>query len=165
THRRPEHEHCRRRNVHGRRQSLPPYRLTRIYLFASHSRSGSAMSQRSALSIFLAFSSASLLLLTSCAGTSGPPTAAPSAQDIIGTYIEIARASYGDSLATARALDAAIAALLANPSQATLAAARAAWREARIPYQQTEAYRFGNPVVDEWEGRVNAWPLDEGLID
>lgn len=34
-----------------------------------------------------------------------------------------------------------------------------------MPYQQTEAYRFGNPIVDEWEGRVNAWPLDEGLID
>ena len=30
---------------------------------------------------------------------------------------------------------------------------------------QTEAYRFGNPIVDSWEGRVNAWPLDEGLID
>src|SRR5690606_28009396 len=25
--------------------------------------------------------------------------------------------------------------------------------------------RFGNAIVDEWEGRVNAWPLDEGLID
>lgn len=26
-------------------------------------------------------------------------------------------------------------------------------------------YRFGNPIVDDWEGKVNAWPLDEGLID
>jgi putative iron-regulated protein len=34
-----------------------------------------------------------------------------------------------------------------------------------VPYQQTEAFRFGNPIVDDWEGRVNAWPLDEGLID
>ena len=34
-----------------------------------------------------------------------------------------------------------------------------------MPYQQTEAYRFGNAIVDEWEGKVNAWPLDEGLID
>ena len=33
------------------------------------------------------------------------------------------------------------------------------------PYQQTEVYRFGNPLVDDWEGKVNAWPLDEGLID
>lgn len=30
---------------------------------------------------------------------------------------------------------------------------------------QTEVFRFGNPIVDEWEGRVNSWPLDEGLID
>ncbi len=44
-------------------------------------------------------------------------------------------------------------------------AARAAWIAARVPYQQTEAYRFGNAVVDDWEGKVNAWPLDEGLID
>jgi putative iron-regulated protein len=34
-----------------------------------------------------------------------------------------------------------------------------------VPYQQTEVYRFGNAIVDDWEGKVNAWPLDEGLID
>ncbi|MGO4841314.1 imelysin family protein, partial [Rhizobiaceae sp. 2RAB30] len=56
-------------------------------------------------------------------------------------------------------------ALIAKPSAETLAAAREAWKAARIPYQQTEAFRFGNPVVDDWEGRVNSWPLDEGLID
>ena len=44
-------------------------------------------------------------------------------------------------------------------------AARAAWVAARIPYMQTEAYRFGNRIVDDWEGKVNSWPLDEGLID
>ena len=42
---------------------------------------------------------------------------------------------------------------------------RAAWIAARPSYQQTEALRFGNSIVDDWEGRVNAWPLDEGLID
>jgi uncharacterized iron-regulated protein len=25
-------------------------------------------------------------------------------------------------------------------------------------------YRFGNPIVDDWEGKGDAWPLDEGLI-
>jgi putative iron-regulated protein len=34
-----------------------------------------------------------------------------------------------------------------------------------VPYQQSEVFRFGNAIVDDWEGRVNAWPLDEGLID
>ncbi|MFN5995930.1 MAG: imelysin family protein, partial [Paracoccaceae bacterium] len=55
--------------------------------------------------------------------------------------------------------------LIAAPSDATLSAAREAWKAARVPYQQTEAFRFGNAIVDDWEGRVNAWPLDEGLID
>jgi putative iron-regulated protein len=85
--------------------------------------------------------------------------------DVLDTYSDIALAGYEDSLTTAQALDAAIDALVANPSEATLNAAKAAWLAARQPYQQTEVYRFGNAIVDEWEGRVNAWPLDEGLID
>jgi putative iron-regulated protein len=81
------------------------------------------------------------------------------------TYADIAQAMYEDSLATAKALDAAIDAFVAAPSNETLAEAKSAWLAARVPYQQTEAYRFGNAIVDDWEGKVNAWPLDEGLID
>jgi len=84
---------------------------------------------------------------------------------IVRTYSDIALAGYEDSLTTAKALDAAVDALVAKPSAETLDAARKAWLAARVPYQQTEAFRFGNAIVDEWEGRVNAWPLDEGLID
>ena len=87
------------------------------------------------------------------------------AQAVLKTYSDIALAKYEDSLTTAKALDAAVDALIARPSAETLAAAREAWKEARPPYQQTEVYRFGNAIVDDWEGRVNAWPLDEGLID
>jgi putative iron-regulated protein len=91
--------------------------------------------------------------------------AAPAEADVLSHYADIALASYEDALSTAKALDVAIDALIAAPSEASLEAARAAWKAARVPYQQSEAFRFGNPIVDEWEGRVNAWPLDEGLID
>jgi len=84
---------------------------------------------------------------------------------VLVTYADIAQAVYSDSLVTARALQSAIDALVAEPGEPALNAARQAWLAARVPYQQSEAYRFGNPIVDEWEGRVNAWPLDEGLID
>jgi|HigsolmetaAR203D_1030402.scaffolds.fasta_scaffold00019_90 Uncharacterized iron-regulated protein len=84
---------------------------------------------------------------------------------VVKTYADIALAAYEDSLATARHLQQAVYALIERPSAETLQAARQAWLEARVPYQQTEAYRFGNPIVDDWEGRVNAWPLDEGMID
>jgi putative iron-regulated protein len=84
---------------------------------------------------------------------------------VLETYADIAQAAYGDSLTTAQSLRQAVDSLIANPGEDTLAAAREAWIAARVPYQQTEAYRFGNAIVDDWEGKVNAWPLDEGLID
>ena len=85
-------------------------------------------------------------------------------EDVVETYADIAEAAYGDS-STAQALREAIGTLVESPSEETLNAAREAYTAARVPYQQTEAYRFGNPIADDWEGRVNAWPLDEGLID
>jgi putative iron-regulated protein len=94
-----------------------------------------------------------------------PAKAATDPKAVVKTYADIALAEYEDALTTAQALDKAVDALIATPSEETLKAAREAWKAARIPYQQTEAYRFGNAIVDDWEGRVNAWPLDEGLID
>ena len=93
------------------------------------------------------------------------PAYAATKGEVLTTYADIAHAAYEDSLTTAQALDAAVEELIANPSEDKLAAAREAWIAAREPYQQTEVYRFGNPIVDDWEGKVNAWPLDEGLID
>ncbi|MCK8462775.1 peptidase [Aliiroseovarius sp. S1339] len=85
--------------------------------------------------------------------------------EILKNYADIAQAGYEDSLTLAQKLDEAVDALIAEPTDANLTVAKNAWLAARVPYQQTEAYRFGNPSVDEWEGKVNAWPLDEGLID
>lgn len=99
-----------------------------------------------------------------CLGLS-PAAAEPSPKDVLKAYADIAQAGYQDSLDTAKNLRLAVDAFLAKPSEGNLRAARAAWIAARIPYMQTEAYRFGNAIVDDWEGRVNAWPLDEGLID
>jgi putative iron-regulated protein len=104
------------------------------------------------------------LLAVSAAFVVTPAMAAEPAA-VLKHYADLAHAKYEDSLTTAKALDAAIDALIAKPSQETLVAARKAWIAARVPYQQSEVYRFGNPIVDEWEGKVNAWPLDEGLID
>jgi putative iron-regulated protein len=93
------------------------------------------------------------------------PAFAVTPDEVTAHYADLALATYEDSLTTAQELQAAVAALIATPSDATLQAARSAWLAARVPYQQTEAFRFGNPIVDDWEGRVNSWPLDEGLID
>lgn len=104
------------------------------------------------------------------AGCSNIPWASAPAEpatkaSVVEHYATLAHASYEDALTTARALDAATDRLIAEPTTANLTAARQAWLAARVPYQQTEVFRFGNTVVDDWEGQLNAWPLDEGLID
>ena len=93
------------------------------------------------------------------------PAFAATKAEVLTTYADIAAAGYEDSAIAARNLKEAVTALTDAPSADTLHAARAAWIAARVPYQQTEVFRFGNPIVDDWEGKVNAWPLDEGLID
>ncbi|GAB5432931.1 MAG: imelysin family protein [Epibacterium sp.] len=107
------------------------------------------------------FTGAAVLALA--AGTS--TAFATSKGEVLTNYANIAEAKYEDSLITAKTLQAAVGALIDAPSAETLAAAKKAWLAARVPYQQTEVYRFGNAIVDDWEGKVNAWPLDEGLID
>ena len=109
------------------------------------------------------------LLLSACsdepAATPAPAYDEARARLVINHYADLALAAYSDALSEARELRGQLDALLAQPNEQTLAAARQAWRDARVPYMQTEVFRFGNAVVDEWEGQVNAWPLDEGLID
>jgi putative iron-regulated protein len=87
------------------------------------------------------------------------------AKAVVSHYADLALAVFSDAASTGKALQAAVDALLANPNADTLQAAREAWLAARVPYMQTEVFRFGNAVVDDWEGQLNAWPLDEGLID
>jgi putative iron-regulated protein len=86
-------------------------------------------------------------------------------RELLRGYRRLAHLSYEAAYHSAGRLRKAIAALLAEPSAETLDAARAAWRAARVDYSQTEALRFGHWIVDDWETAINAWPVDEGLLD
>ncbi|WP_367111460.1 imelysin family protein [uncultured Psychrobacter sp.] len=92
------------------------------------------------------------------------------------SYADMAHAAYKDSLDTAKALQTAVNTYVETPTKANLDAAKAAYKAARQPYSQTEIFRFDEGFVtanderdigsvDSWEGQVNAWPLDEALID
>jgi putative iron-regulated protein len=115
----------------------------------------------------MAVMAATLATFVIFASAISPLTAAdaPDVAAVAKNYADIAEAAYGDSLSSARQLKTAIDALIKTPNADTLAAARKAWLIARVSYMQTEAFRFGNKIVDDWESRVNSWPLDEGLID
>ncbi|MEH6563688.1 MAG: imelysin family protein, partial [Marinobacter sp.] len=111
-----------------------------------------------ALTIAAAISAGCANTTPSDSAASEPATKA----SVVEHYANLAHAGYEDALITAKALNEATDQLLANPSDANMQAAKEAWLAARVPYQQTEVFRFGNAIVDDWEGQLNAWPLDEG---
>ena len=85
--------------------------------------------------------------------------------EILVNYSNIAEAKYKDALNLAKEMHNSIEKFMNNTNESNFIAVKDSWLKARTIYQQTEVFRFGNPIVDDWEGKVNAWPLDEGLID
>ena len=109
------------------------------------------------------------LLASACGGDDEKTVDSVLLNDAVSTYAAGVHASYETSLISAQAMDAAVDAFLASPSQASLDAARQSWLVARDDYGPTEVFRFyGGPIDDEatgTEGLINAWPLDEAYID
>ena len=90
------------------------------------------------------------------------------AKAVAAHYATLVHASYSDTLAAAKDMQAAIAAFVAAPSAEGLDKARKAWLAGREFYGQTEAFRFySGPIDDDKgpEGQINAWPLDEAYVD
>lgn len=95
---------------------------------------------------------------------------------LIISYSDMAQAAYKDSLDTAKLLQMAVNTYVETPTQSNLDDAKSAYKASRQPYSQTEVFRFDEGFItaddkravgsiDSWEGQVNAWPLDEALID
>ncbi|CAC9599098.1 Iron-regulated protein A precursor [Bathymodiolus heckerae thiotrophic gill symbiont] len=97
------------------------------------------------------------------------------ANPLLTTYADIATANYTDALNDAKTLQTSLKGFTNNPTSASMANAKAAWLNARESYGTTEAFRLSNGPIDVeegWhtsygapEGQLNAWPLDENMID
>jgi putative iron-regulated protein len=83
----------------------------------------------------------------------------------IDAYIDLVASAYKKAADDSKTLASAVDAFLASPSDDTLKAARAAWVSARPAYLKTETFRFYDGPIEEVEGAVNAWPMNEAYID
>lgn len=92
------------------------------------------------------------------------------------SYSNIALDNYTDALKDAKNLKISIDKFVSNPTQENLDSAKKAWLQARESYGSTEIFRLANGPIDAedgWiaetygalEGQINAWPLDENMID
>ncbi len=83
-------------------------------------------------------------------------------------YAEIVLATYADSHDKAKDLQTKINDFVSLPTQAKFEACKTAWKDARIPYGQSEGFRFyGGPIDgdDGPQGLINGWPMDESYVD
>lgn len=117
-----------------------------------------------------------LVLSVAATALMSTSVAANNNQKVLETYSNIALDTYSDSLADAKKLQSALNKFVKSPSAATLKTAKKAWLESRESYGQSEIFRLSNGPIDAeegWiaeaygalEGQINAWPLDENMID
>lgn len=115
------------------------------------------------------------LVVAACSGSDSKTV---EEEEVKSHYVDMTYAAYRDSLTTAESLLERIERFVDEPTEAALITAKGAYKSARVPYQQSEILRWdtaitiqsnldddGGPAsVDDWEGQVNAWPLDENFI-
>ena len=90
-------------------------------------------------------------------------------KEFVENYVNIVLSSYEDTLNKLYDLQLSIDTFVANPTDASFKEAKNNWIISREPYGQTESFRYYDGPIDgsegEPEGYINAWPMDEALID
>jgi len=81
-------------------------------------------------------------------GSSGGVITAADKAAVVKSYGAVVHANYEEALTQMKALQTAVNALVATPTQAT-----------------HEGYRFYGGPIDEAEGLINSWPIDENFVD
>jgi putative iron-regulated protein len=128
--------------------------------------------------VLVSLSVVTAVALTSCAASESAvqKKEVTKNKSFLDAYADIALANYTDTLNDAIALKNAIDIFAKNPTQENLDKAKNAWIESRESYGQSEIFRLSNGPIDSeegWiaeaygapEGQINAWPLDENMID
>eukprot|EP00768_Dysnectes_brevis_P000871 gnl/Dysnectes_brevis/11_a15_13465.p2 GENE.gnl/Dysnectes_brevis/11_a15_13465~~gnl/Dysnectes_brevis/11_a15_13465.p2 ORF type:complete len:442 (-),score=-99.86 gnl/Dysnectes_brevis/11_a15_13465:1913-3238(-) len=124
--------------------------------------------------IMTSLSLAAVMALTGCTANHAEPK--KDEAKLLVAYANIATANYSKALQDAKLLQVAIERFTKNPTEITLKNAKNAWLISRESYGETEIFRLANGPIDAedgWvaeqygslEGQINAWPLDENMID
>jgi putative iron-regulated protein len=134
---------------------------------------------KSTKKVLLSVSVVASLALTSYAATNNnevKKVEVAKQASILEAYANIALDNYTNALKDAKNLKVAIDKFAKAPTQENFDAAKKAWLDSRESYGSTEIFRLANGPVDAeegWiadaygalEGQINAWPLDENMID
>lgn len=93
------------------------------------------------------------------------PSTEASTQEVIDSYVnDLVIPNLKDLNEEAADLDAAINAFLADKTAANLEEAQDEWYETRAAWEQSEAMLFGPAVDNNFDPRIDSWPVDFNAI-
>ncbi|MBJ6763290.1 peptidase M75 [Myxococcaceae bacterium JPH2] len=107
------------------------------------------------------------LALSAC-GDDKTPTPSPDSLDqalVVNFADAVVVPTYNKLATRITELDAAIAALKADPSAAKLKAAQDAWVAARLPWEQSESFLFGPVTSYQFDPALDSWPVNRMDLD
>ena len=123
-------------------------------------------------------SASTALILIGCSSSSSMAKMESKVEkkEILTSYANLALANYQDALRDAKLLQKGIYQFADKPNKRRFEEAKALWLLSRESYGQSEIFRLSNGPIDAeegWiadsygalEGQINAWPLDEQMID
>jgi putative iron-regulated protein len=102
-----------------------------------------------------------LVVLLLCTAACGPNLQT----QVVRQYAVNLDANYKDAIGYIQTLNTVVSSFIQNPTQAGFVAAQQAWLAARPSYGQCEVSRFYGGPIDQAQGRMNEWPVDESFID
>ena len=107
-----------------------------------------------------------LAFATACSDTESPPTDEFDATALLADVpTQVIFPTYVDLENRAEALNASVVALGAGVTQPNLEAARDAWRETRVPWEQSEGFLFGPVDTEGIDPSIDSWPVNVADLD
>ncbi|NTX36231.1 peptidase M75 [Myxococcus sp. CA033] len=109
----------------------------------------------------------SALFLGACGDDSDNPTDdSKVTQELVVTFADkVVVPTYARLATRLTELDAACVSLAAAPTADKLAAAKAAWRAARIPWEQSEGFLFGPVDSFSYDPALDSWPVSHTELE
>lgn len=104
-----------------------------------------------------------VLATYSCKKSNSDDTQQPDnlkAEILADVSVNVCTASYQDMLDKANILQGTVTTLTTTPTDANLNAARTAWKNMRVTWEETEAWLFGPVEADKIDPRIDTWPVD-----
>lgn len=85
---------------------------------------------------------------------------------VIATYVDrVVIPTYAEMETKVKAMSSAVNAFITSGTQADLDAACAAWRAARKPWEESEAFLYGPADYENLDPSLDSWPLDKDGLD